>query len=162
MRFIRQTLLILLGSLSSLPAFTGTPADTDVKPIVRMGNADVRSFDEGWLFTRYGLQADGTSLPEPSGLFKPETADSAWQPLDLPHDFAIDGPFRIELAGETGKLPYQGIGWYRKHFTIDPAEGERTYIDFDGAMANAQIWLNGRYVGEWPYGYSSFRLDLTP
>lgn len=136
MKLIRQTLLILLGSLCSMSVFSGSPDDTAVKPIVRMGSANVRSFDEGWLFVRYGLQADGTSIPEPSGLFKPETEDAGWQQLDLPHDFAIEGPFRIDLAGETGKLPYQGIGWYRKHFTIDPAEGERTYIDFDGAMAN--------------------------
>lgn len=162
MTVFRKTWLALICAFFSLQAFSADGQQTTSAPIVRMGNANVRSFDEGWLFTRYGLQADGTSLPEPSGLFKPEAVDSTWQQLDMPHDFAIDGPFRIELAGETGKLPYQGIGWYRKHFTINPAEGERTYIDFDGAMANAQIWLNGRYVGEWPYGYTSFRLDLTP
>lgn len=131
-------------------------------PIQRMGNAHVKSFDEGWLFKRYGLQPDGGSVSEPAGLEKTDTDDSAWQQLDLPHDFAIAGPFRIELAGGTGKLPYQGIGWYRKHFTSEQKEGERTYIDFDGAMANAEVWLNGRYVGTWPYGYNSFRLDLTP
>lgn len=59
--------------------------------------------------------------------------------MDLPHDFAIEGPFRIELPGETGKLPYQGIGWYRKHFIPELAEGERLYIDFDGAMCNAEV-----------------------
>ena len=144
MTVFRKTWLALICAFFSLQAFSADGQQTTSAPIVRMGNANVRSFDEGWLFTRYGLQADGTSLPEPSGLFKPEAVDSTWQQLDLPHDFAIDGPFRIELAGETGKLPYQGIGWYRKHFTTNPAEGERTYIDFDGAMANAQIWLNGQ------------------
>lgn len=83
--------------------------------------------------------------------------------LDLPHDYAITGPFRIELSGSTGKLPYQGIGWYRKHFKVDSLDKEeRVYIDFDGAMANAKVWLNGKYVGTWPFGYNSFRLDLTP
>lgn len=128
----------------------------------RPGTTRARLFDSGWLFMRYGLQPDGTTLAEPSGLQKPEVADSAWTAVNLPHDYAITGPFRIDLAGETGKLPYQGIGWYRKHFTLNPAPGERTYIEFDGAMANARVWLNGHYVGEWPYGYSSFRLDLTP
>lgn len=128
----------------------------------RPGTTRARLFDSGWLFMRYGLQPDGTTLAEPSGLQKPEVADSAWTAVNLPHDYAITGPFRIDLAGETGKLPYQGIGWYRKHFTLSPAPGERTYIEFDGAMANARVWLNGHYVGEWPYGYSSFRLDLTP
>ncbi|MGN0229917.1 MAG: beta-galactosidase GalB [Muribaculaceae bacterium] len=126
-----------------------------------MGNANVSCFDEDWLFMRYGLQPDGTIVEEPEGLEKADAADAQWQKLDLPHDYAITGPFRIDLAGETGKLPYQGIGWYRKHFNYEKKDGERLYIDFDGAMAHAKVWLNGRYVGTWPYGYNSFRLDLT-
>jgi len=131
--------------------------------ITRMGSSGTRSFDEGWLFARFGLQADGTSLEEPSGIEKPDFSDAGWRKLNLPHDWAIEGPFRVELPGETGKLPYQGIGWYRKHFSV-PAEdaGKIFYIDFDGAMANAQVWLNGHLVGTWPYGYSSFRFELTP
>lgn len=133
------------------------------QPIVRMGSSNTQSFDEEWLFARFGFQADGTSLAEPEGLEKPEINDAAWRKLNLPHDWAIEGPFRIELTGETGKLPYKGIGWYRKHFTI-PAEdaGKQIFVDFDGAMAYAQVWLNGNYLGTWPYGYSSFRMDLTP
>ena len=41
-------------------------------------------------------------------------------------------------------------------------QGKRIFIDFDGAMANAKVWLNGQYVGGWPYGYQPFRLELTP
>jgi beta-galactosidase len=133
------------------------------QPIMRMGAASTQSFDEKWLFMRYGLQADGTSVIEPAGLENPDLVDSAWRKLDLPHDFAVEGPFRIELKGETGKLPYQGIGWYRKHFTVSTVDtGKKIFIDFDGAMANAKVWLNGNYIGTWPYGYSSFRMDLTP
>lgn len=129
----------------------------------RMGSVNTVPFDEGWLFSRFGLQADGTSIAEPENLQGTETNDDSWRKLDLPHDWAIEGPFRIELKGETGKLPYQGIGWYRKYFIV-PAEdaGKQIFLDFDGAMANAQIWLNGQYVGTWPYGYNSFRMDLTP
>jgi len=89
--------------------------------------------------------------------------DSAWRQLDLPHDWGIEGPFKQEYPGDTGKLPWWGVGWYRKHITI-PAdeEGKRFFLDIDGAMAYATVWLNGRFVGGWPYGYSSFRLDLTP
>ena len=131
--------------------------------IQRMGSANSQLFDDNWLFSRSGLQADGTSVAEPQNLQLPEANDASWRKLDLPHDWAIEGPFRIELKGETGKLPYQGIGWYRKHFTV-PAEdeGKQLFLDFDGAMANAKIWLNGQYVGTWPYGYNSFRIDLTP
>ncbi len=133
------------------------------EPIRRMGHANVQLFDEDWAFKRFGLQADGTYVSEPQGLEKAETDDAGWRQLDLPHDWAIEGPFRIELAGSTGKLPYQGIGWYRKYFELpDYKTGERIYLDFDGAMANARVWLNGHYVGTWPYGYNSFRMDLTP
>lgn len=131
--------------------------------IIRMGNARVELFDRDWKFSRFGLQADGNQLAEPNDLYKTEFSDNTWRSLDLPHDWAIEGPFRIELASESGKLPYKGIGWYRKHFKVENLQaGERVYLDFDGAMANAKIWLNGRYVGIWPYGYSSFRMDLTP
>ena len=131
--------------------------------ISRMGSNNSKSFDQGWLFSRYGLQPEGHSVPEPAGLEKSDVDDTGWRKLDLPHDWAVEGPFRIELKGETGKLPYQGIGWYRKHFLIPAADaGRQIFIDFDGAMAYAKIWLNGNYVGTWPYGYTSFRMDLTP
>lgn len=93
----------------------------------------------------------------------PAYVDSSWRKLDVPHDWGIEGPFRQDLENDTGKLPWRGIGWYRKHFSV-PAQdsGKRLFVDFDGAMANAKVWLNGRYVGTWPYGYNSFRMDVTP
>lgn len=72
----------------------------------RMGSTNTQSIDEAWLFSRFGLQADGTLLTEPENLQRPEADDANWRKLDLPHDRAIEGPFRIELKGETGKLPY--------------------------------------------------------
>ena len=124
---------------------------------------EVLNFDRDWLFSRYGLQADGSRIPEPDPLpLSASFDDSRWRKLDIPHDWGIEGPFRIDLEGFTGKLPWKGIGWYRKHFTVSPSDrGKRFYLDFDGAMANAEIWLNGEKVGERPYGYSSFRVDLT-
>ena len=89
--------------------------------------------------------------------------DSSWRSLNLPHDWAIEGDFIRELPGETGKRPFAGIGWYRKHFTVSKLDkGKQIYLDFDGAMAYPTVWLNGKFVGGWTYGYSSFRLDLTP
>jgi beta-galactosidase len=89
--------------------------------------------------------------------------DSTWRKLDVPHDWGVEGPFRADLDNNTGKLPWKGIGWYRKHFQVEDADKEkRIFIDFDGAMANAKVWLNGEYVGTWPFGYNSFRLELTP
>jgi beta-galactosidase len=89
--------------------------------------------------------------------------DGGWRRLNLPHDWGIEGPFDQALPGETGKLPWAGTGWYRKHFNVPASDrGRQLYLDIDGAMAYASVWLNGKYVGGWPYGYASFRLDLTP
>ena len=123
------------------------------------------SFNEGWKFIRYFNSSDEEATPdkEPVNLQLPTVNDNAWRTLDLPHDWAIEGPFSDTLENNTGLLPWKGIGWYRKHFAIPETDKDkRIYIDFDGAMAYAKVWLNGKYVGEWPYGYTSFRLDLTP
>ncbi|HEX7987403.1 MAG TPA: beta-galactosidase GalB, partial [Duganella sp.] len=89
--------------------------------------------------------------------------DSRWRKLDLPHDFGIEGPFKQEYEGETGKLPWWGVAWYRKHFTAPAGDaGRQVFLDIDGAMSHATVFLNGQKVGGWPYGYSSFRLELTP
>lgn len=130
---------------------------------IKQGNVQSSLFDENWLFKRYGFQADGSVVTEPTGLHEVNADETGWRKLDLPHDWAIEGPFRIDLAGETGKLPYKGIGWYRKHFAIPRTDNaKQVFLDFDGAMAYAQVWLNGHYLGTWPYGYNSFRMELTP
>ncbi len=126
---------------------------------------DVRtreSFNEGWRFARYGDMPDGTFAAEPDGLESAGYDDTGWRELNLPHDWAIEGPFRKDLPNRTGKLPYAGIGWYRKGFFVDKEDsGKRFYLDIDGAMSNSTIWVNGKRVGGWPYGYTSFRVDLT-
>ena len=94
---------------------------------------------------------------------QPGFNDTSWRSLTLPHDWGIEGPFDQKLPGETGKLPWAGIAWYRKHFTVPAGDADRHIsVEIDGAMAYAAVWCNGRFVGGWPYGYSSFRLDLTP
>jgi len=115
------------------------------------------------------FDADGKELknrrlePTKAVVYGVDWDDSAWRKLDVPHDWGVEGPFREDLDNNTGKLPWKGIGWYRKHFSIaDADKGKRIFIDFDGAMANAKVWLNGEYVGTWPFGYNSFRLELTP
>jgi beta-galactosidase len=86
--------------------------------------------------------------------------DSGWRTLDLPHDWAIEGPFTQEVYYQGGYLPYPGVGWYRKTFEID-SEGRSVLLEFDGVMRDAKIWVNGDYVGGWPYGYTSFAFDIT-
>ncbi len=94
---------------------------------------------------------------------QPGFDDSAWRKLNLPHDFGVEGAFDWKLPGETGKLPWSGVAWYRKKFSVSAADdGKQIALDVDGAMAYASVWLNGKLVGGWPYGYSSWRVDLTP
>jgi beta-galactosidase len=97
----------------------------------------------------------------------PSFDDKAWKQLDLPHDFSIEGPFippsQAGSDGATGRLPYFGVAWYRKHLSIPAADaGKQIYLDVDGAMSYATVWCNGQIVGGWPYGYASWRVDLTP
>jgi len=89
--------------------------------------------------------------------------DRQWRLVNLPHDWAIEGPFKQEYPADTGKLEWWGVGWYRKHLAISAADASRKiYLDVEGAMSFASVWLNGQCVGGWPYGYSSWRVELTP
>jgi len=89
--------------------------------------------------------------------------DSSWQQVNLPHDWAITGPWIPNGDGGTGKLPFFGVGWYRKQLDLPPSDaGKMFFLDVDGAMAYSTVWLNGQLVGGWPYGYQSWRVDLTP
>jgi beta-galactosidase len=94
---------------------------------------------------------------------KPGFDDGSWETIDLPHDWAIAGPFTTVGGGGMGRLPTAGVGWYRKKLEIPAIDaGKRFFLDVDGAMSYSLVWLNGRFVGGWPFGYASFRLDLTP
>jgi len=65
-------------------------------------------------------------------------------------------------TGRTGALPVFGVGWYRKVLPVNVSDkGKRVFVEFDGAMSLAKIYLNGVFIGEWPYGYTSFSFDLT-
>jgi beta-galactosidase len=92
--------------------------------------------------------------------------DSSWERVNLPHDWAIAGPFEAGnkgVSGGMGRLPSPGVGWYRKKLDIPAGDaGKSIFLDVDGAMSYATVWLNGHLVGGWPYGYASWRVDLTP
>jgi beta-galactosidase len=110
-------------------------------------------FDADWRFFK----------GEASGAETPAFDDSKWRQLSLPHDWAIEGPFDPALNPHTGALPYFGTGWYRKSFTV-PENGKGKYfsVEFDGAMSNSTVWINGHELGGRPYGYIGFSFDLTP
>ncbi|KFA56331.1 hypothetical protein S40293_09250 [Stachybotrys chartarum IBT 40293] len=94
--------------------------------------------------------------------------DDKWDEITIPHDWAIQGPFYTEMEdpvipGDMGRLPVQGVGWYRRvvTFTSRDLDNKCIYLDVDGAMSYPMVWLNERLMGGWPYGYNSFRIDLT-
>ena len=130
-----------------------------------------RLLETGWKFTREDSQQ----------FSHPDYDDSGWQTVRIPHDWAIYGPFSInndkqnvaitqdgqkeamEHAGRTGGLPFVGPGWYRLEFEApEYAEGKSSRLIFDGAMSNADVYINGEHAAFWPYGYNSFIVDATP
>lgn len=123
--------------------------------------------EKGWKFTK----------GEVSNAEMPAFNDAKWETVDIPHDWAIFGPFdknndlqnvavtqnfetQASLkTGRTGGLPYVGIGWYRTTFHSTP--GKQTTLIFDGAMSEARVFVNGKEACFWPYGYNSFYCDVT-
>lgn len=121
---------------------------------MKAGVRERLSFNEDWTF-HLGEVPDASSF---------DFDDSQWRRLHLPHDWAIEGDFSKHNPSGTGggALP-GGIGWYRKSFVADAKEkGKHFYIDFDGVYMNAEVFVNGVSLGKRPYGYISFRYELTP
>ena len=128
------------------------------------GNTRTASFDEGWRFIK----------ENPSGAEAPAFDDSKWRALDLPHDWSIEdlpnqikdsiiGPFSKASIGKMGTgYTIGGTAWYRKNFTINKEDQNKTaYLMFDGVYMNSDVWVNGKHVGNHPYGYTSFYYDIT-
>lgn len=123
--------------------------------------------EKGWKFTK----------GEVRNAEMPAFNDAKWETVDIPHDWAIFGPFdknndlqnvavtqnfetQASLkTGRTGGLPYVGIGWYRTTFHSTP--GKQTTLIFDGAMSEARVFVNGKEACFWPCGYNSFYCDVT-
>ena len=113
------------------------------------------SFNKEWRFALTEKQANASA---------PDTDDSNWRVLNLPHDWSIEADFSLDNPATPGggALP-GGMGWYRKHFKLSESDkGKVIYIDFDGVYRNSRVWLNGHLLGFRPNGYVSFRYDLTP
>lgn len=103
-----------------------------------------------------------------------------WQTVTIPHDWAISGPFdkkwdlqtvaieqngeheKTEKSGRSGSLPWIGKGFYSTHINIGALDGRRAVLYFDGAMAEPTVYVNGKRAGYWAYGYTPFRIDVTP
>jgi len=112
-----------------------------------------QNFDAGWCFSR----------TDPKDAAQPDFPDSAWRKLDLPNDWSIEGSLdQTNPSGPRGAFVPTGIGWYRKHFTLTPdAAGKPVLIQFEGIMANSDVYINGFDLGHRPNGWVSFEYDLT-
>ena len=131
----------------------------------------ITPLEENWKFTR-----------QDNPNFACENFDASnWQTVNVPHDWAIRENFDISIdqslrykkdasgqitaqitTGRTGALPYIGKGYYRHNFEIAGSDKDKKFfLEFDGAMSHAKVYVNGNFAGEHPYGYASFSLDIS-
>ena len=115
-------------------------------------HADEMGFDRDWRFCLENL----------STAMMPDYDDSDWRKVDLPHDWSVEGPFDPKYGSGNGFAP-GGIAWYRKAFQLnEDLQDKRVIVLFDGVYNNAEVWINGHFIGGRPSGYHSFYFDLTP
>lgn len=149
----RKKCYVLMFLLAAVFSATSCLAKTPVQSGGENASRRV-NFDTGW---RFHL-GDVVEARERGYI------DDGWRLLNLPHDWSIEGSFSPKNpAGVGGGALPGGIGWYRKTFTLPASDKDKlVFIDFDGVYMNSQVWINGHYLGDRPYGYSSFRYKLTP
>ena len=131
---------------------------------------EVITLKKGWKFNK-GQHPNATKI---------DFNDAKWETVTVPHDWAIYGPFDKEIdkqtvaitqngeniatekTGRTGALPYIGEAWYRNTFSLENFDdSKKVLLLFEGAMSEPEIFLNGKKVGEWKYGYSYFYFDVS-
>ncbi|MGA2015799.1 MAG: glycoside hydrolase family 2 TIM barrel-domain containing protein [Opitutaceae bacterium] len=112
------------------------------------------TLDFGWRFL----------LGDPAGAQAPSYDDSGWQAVDLPHDWSIHLGFdKGSPTGRPGAYLPAGVGWYRRTFRVPESDrGRRVSVELDGIRERGEVWINGRALGERPYGYTSVAYDMTP
>ena len=142
MKFRKKLAALLLCFCCALPAFRSAATEARV----------TEDFDAGWLFHKGDFAA----------AMMPAFDDHDWRRVNVPHDWSREGPFGPQFGSGNGFAP-GGVGWYRKHFTLDPAATNRLVtIEFDGVYEYSEVWINGQLAGARPYGFASFAFELTP
>lgn len=166
--------IVCLVTAASVPSsgVVGFAQETAAAGAVR----DRQLFDADWRF--FAGEVEGGQTPA--------LDVGAWEKVDLPHDFMIEGkgqaigtaegrgaaglptapegPFDPRSpGGDSNGYLNGGLGWYRKTFTLPAsASGRRVFVEFEGVYMNSEVWLNGQSLGRRPYGYSTFQYELTP
>ena len=152
-----------------------------VLSIVAFGTTEKVALKTGWRFVKADDPTAGTNLTiktmsdildrayrgdvtgAPSFRWaKPEFDDSSWKEVRVPHDWGVESVFDPDRPYGDAFLDVTGVGWYRRALDI-PVEwkGRTVYFECDGAMSYAMLYLNGIFLGGWPYGYTRWRIDLT-
>jgi len=160
-----RTLLLIYGLLFFICASVFSQVDENVFRNASSKNDGTKVNDNPIMDRHLSLNANWLfHLGEVPGFYVPEFDDAGWRVLDIPHDWSVEGPFAKENPGGAsgGYLP-EGIGCYRKHFILpESSKGKRIKIRFDGVYMNSSVYLNGTYLGNRPYGFSTFEYDITP
>jgi beta-galactosidase len=130
------------------------------------------SLDRGWLFHQGDIvqppivgheeSYSNAKAGSAGGAAGNEYDDSDWRRLDLPHDWAVEGPFDPKANVAQGYRP-RGIGWYRRYLQVDPADrGKHFELQFDAIATHATVWVNGNVVSRNWSGYNASYIDITP
>lgn len=163
-RSFRRTLLFFLFILPLFPAQNSAQGATPVRERL--------SLDRGWLFhegdipfpliTGHQASYNNAKAGSSSGAASPEYDDSSWKQVNLPHDWAVEQPFDKDANISQGYRK-RGIGWYRRHFRLEPADhGKHLEIQLDGIATHSTIWINGVLSARNWSGYNSIYIDITP
>jgi len=142
MKYIKSVILIFFTTVSFLSFAQNANSRVEV------------SFDNDWSFKQEDV----------AGAEKPEFLDAGWRKLNVPHDWSIEGEYdKLNSTVRGGGYLPSGIGWYRKTFTLaDDQKDKKISIEFDGVLANSEVFINGKSLGKRPNGYIGFSYDLTP
>ena len=122
-----------------------------------LDNEDImnENFNYGWNFQKGELESNfhETTIASSRG----------WKEVSIPHDWSIEeGYSQTNTAGSNAFLP-GGIGWYKKEFSLPRKyRNKNIYVRFEGVYNNAQVWINGHDLGNFPNGYLDFEYNLTP
>jgi beta-galactosidase len=161
MKLPRILRAIALGLVSSLTISAAAPSAREQL-----------SLNSGWRFhpgdipfpevKGHGPTYNNAKAGRAGGAAAPEYDDTAWRQLDLPHDWAVEGPFDKNANLSQGFRP-RGFAWYRRHFQLSPDDrGRHLELQFDGVSTHATVWVNGTVVHRNWCGYTSFYIDITP
>ena len=159
MRYLLAFCILLIAVISNLSFATETQRER-------------LSLDQGWLFhlgdvpfpevKGHGASYNNAKAGNAGGAAALEYDDSTWRQLDLPHDWAVEGPFDPNANVAQGYRP-RGIGWYRRYLRVEESErGRHLELQFDAIATHATVWVNGNVVHRNWSGYNASYIDITP